>query len=267
VNHLLRDLAPVGDVAWAFIEDEARTRLVTYLAARKLVDFSGPLGWDHSATELGRVEAVAGRFEAVTARRRRVLPLVELRAPFTLSRAEIDDADRGADDLDFTGLEEAAERIALAENCSVFHGYGEAGLVGITGAASAPAIRLPTDLEQYPNTVAKAVNELRLAGIQGPFGLAIGPDGWTRIVEHTERGGYLLLDHLRRILDGPVVWAPGVSGAVVLSLRGGDFVLECGQDLSIGYQSHDAETVTLYLEESISFRVLEPDAAIHLVAD
>jgi uncharacterized linocin/CFP29 family protein len=55
-----------------------------------------------------------------------------------------------------------------------------------------------------------------------------------------------------------------VQGGVVLSLRGGDFVLESGQDLSIGYSSHDADVVRLYIEESFSFRVLEPDAAVAL---
>ena len=59
------------------------------------------------------------------------------------------------------------------------------------------------------------------------------PTGWRsdatstrRVVETAEHGGYPLLDHLRKILDGPIVWAPGVDGAVVLSLRGDDFVLD-----------------------------------------
>lgn len=60
------------------------------------------------------------------------------------------------------------------------------------------------------------------------------------------------------------MWAPGLDGALVMSKRGGDFVLDVGQDLSIGYVRHDAELVTLYLEESFSFRVTEPDAAIAL---
>jgi uncharacterized linocin/CFP29 family protein len=89
---------------------------------------------------------------------------------------------------------------------------------------------------------------------------------YTRIVETAEHGGHLLLDHLREILGGPLVWAPGVEDGVVLSLRGGDFILDCGQDLSIGYANHDADVVRLYLEESLSFRVLEPDAAVALVA-
>ncbi len=66
------------------------------------------------------------------------------------------------------------------------------------------------------------------------------------------------------ILGGPVVWAPAVDGAVVLSQRGGDFELVVGEDFSIGYLAHDAETVTLYLEESIAVRINCPDAAVRL---
>ena len=60
------------------------------------------------------------------------------------------------------------------------------------------------------------------------------------------------------------MWAPGVTGAVVLSLRGGDFCFESGQDISIGYESHDADVVRLYLEESFSFHVATPEAAVAL---
>ncbi len=108
-----------------------------------------------------------------------------------------------------------------------------------------------------------AVNTLLEAGIAGPYGLAISPEGYTGIVETTEAGD-LLLDHLRRILGGPVVWTPGVDEGVVVSLRGGDFILDVGEDVSIGYLDHNAETVRLYFEESFSFRVNEPGAAVLL---
>ncbi len=55
MNHLHRDLAPISDAGWDVIDDEAKSRLPTYLAARKLVDFEGPHGWTHSATNLGRI--------------------------------------------------------------------------------------------------------------------------------------------------------------------------------------------------------------------
>jgi uncharacterized linocin/CFP29 family protein len=68
---------------------------------------------------------------------------------------------------------------------------------------------------------------------------------------------------VKNIVDD-VVWTPGVDGAVVLSTRGGDFELVIGRDLSIGYSGHDATTVNLYLVESLTFRVLSPEAAVCL---
>ena len=73
-----------------------------------------------------------------------------------------------------------------------------------------------------------------------------------------------LLEHLREIVGGPIVWAPAVKGGAVLSMRGGDFLFESGQDLSLGYESHDADAVDLYLEESFSFQVATPEAAVAL---
>ena len=87
------------------------------------------------------------------------------------------------------------------------------------------------------------------------------------MIETTEHGGYPLFDHLRKILGGPIVWAPGVEGAVVISLRGGDFLFESGQDLSIGYAHHDADAVHLYLEETFTFRVATPEAAVPLLLE
>lgn len=71
-------------------------------------------------------------------------------------------------------------------------------------------------------------------------------------------------DVVRRLLDGPVVWAPAIDGAIVLSLRKGDFELTIGQDLSIGYLDHDAGQVRLCLQESFTFRVLTAEAAVPL---
>jgi uncharacterized linocin/CFP29 family protein len=102
------------------------------------------------------------------------------------------------------------------------------------------------------------------SGIAGPYGLALGREQYRMVVETAEHGGYPLLDHLRKILEGPIVWAPGVRGACVISLRGGDFLFESGEDLSIGYDAHDHESVRLYLEESFSFRVATPEAAVAL---
>src|SRR5699024_11371592 len=79
-----------SDLNWESIDGEAAERLVVSLGARKIVDFAGPFGWDHSATDLGRVDHVADSpVEGVRARRRLVLPLVETRGDFALSREEL----------------------------------------------------------------------------------------------------------------------------------------------------------------------------------
>lgn len=264
MNHLLRSLAPISDSAWKLLDDEARERLEPALAARRLVDFSGPHGWEYSATNLGRAAPVPGApCDGVSGLRREVLPLVEVRADFELSRDELRDADRGAEDADLEPLDRAAHQIAVAENKAVFHGWHGA-MTGIEEASPHEAIPLGDVPDDYRRPVAAAVERLLQAGISGPYGLALGGEQYKRVVESAEHGGYPLLEHLRKILEGPIVWAPGVGGALVLSLRGGDFRFESGQDLSIGYDSHDGQAVRLYLEESFSFHVATPEAAIVL---
>ena len=79
-------------------------------------------------------------------------------------------------------------------------------------------------------------------------------------------GGYPIISHVQRLIDGEIIWAPGIDGGLVISLRGGDFELTVGQDFSIGYLEHDSEHVRLYIEESFTFLILTEQAAIPLLA-
>ncbi|HVW34402.1 MAG TPA: family 1 encapsulin nanocompartment shell protein [Acidimicrobiia bacterium] len=265
MTHLHRELAPISEKAWAEIDREAARTLRTFLAARQLMDFSGPHGWEYAADSLGSLERVGGPVEGVEAGVRVVQPLVELRHAFSLPRTTIDDIDRGRPDPDLARVIEAAKRAALAEDRIVFHGFKEAHITGVVEAAPHPGLEIDDNYSGYPKLVARAVALLREAGIDGPYAAALGPRCWTGVIETTEHGGYPVLEHLRLILGGPVVWAPAVDGAVVLSTRGEDFQLSCGQDMALGYLSHDADSVNLFLEESIGFRVLTPEAAVPLV--
>ncbi len=264
MNHLLRSLAPISEAGWELLDQEARERLAPALAGRTLLDFNGPHGWEHSATNLGRTTPLeAAPASGVTARQRRVLPLVELRADFAISREELRDADRGADDADLEPLDRAAHQIAVAESAAVFQGYARA-IAGIAEASPHSEAATVADPGDYPARVAGAIELLLGSGIEGPYGLALGDEEYRQVMAAAERGGYPVRPHLERILGGPIVWAPGVRGAVVVSARGGDFVFDCGQDLSLGYESHDAEHVHLYLQESFSFHVATPEAAVAL---
>jgi uncharacterized linocin/CFP29 family protein len=266
MDHLRRDLAPVSEKAWSAIEDEAARTLRHFLNARALVDFEGPHGWDHSAHNLGRVGPVgSGVVEGVDSCVRQVQPLVELRVELELAMSELDAVDRGSSSPDLDPVLDAARKVALGEDLSVFHGYPAGGIVGVIPASPHEPLTISDDYNRYPQTVAKAVSTLRGAGIGGPYGIALGSRCYTGVVETTEHGGYPLLEHLRLILaGGSIVWAPAVDGAVVVSMRGGDYRLVVGQDVSLGYASHTDSAVRLFLEESLTLVVEEPRAGVHL---
>lgn len=262
MNHLFRELAPISAAAWQEIEEEAARTLKTTLAARKLVDFAGPKGWDAAAVPLGRSEPIPPPSGSnAEARVRRVLPMVELRVPFELRRAELDAADRGARDIDLDPVIQAARRIAIAEDRAVFHGHAAAGIRGMCETGTDSTLGLGGEVTGYPTLIASAIGRLRDRGVGGPYAVALSERAYTQLTEATQHG-YPVLQHVRRLIgDGPLVWAPGLDGAVVVSMRGGDFELTVGQDLSIGYLSHTPETVRLYLEETFTFWNLTPEAA------
>lgn len=265
MNHLLRGLAPLTGGEWKAIDEEAKRTLKINLAARRLVDFRGPLGWQASGINLGRVDDIPSEVRpGVEARRRRVQPLIELRAPFELSRAELEIVSRGGGDADLRPVTEAARSIAIAENQAVFNGLAAGQMTGILGTTLASALTLSDDYVRYPEVVAEALGKLRNLGIDGPYGIALGPRCYIGLTETTTGGGYRVYDHVKRLLNGPLVWTPGIDGAVVLSMRGGDFELTVGEDFSIGYLGHSAQAIRLYLQESLTFRVLTPEAAVAL---
>ena len=117
VNNLKRELAPISTAAWKEIDAEASRVLKLKLAGRKLVDFDGPLGPTAAAVNTGRRDPLSSAPGAdIEASRRQVLPLVELRSYFELSREEMDSVERGAKDPELQPLIDAATRIAYAED-------------------------------------------------------------------------------------------------------------------------------------------------------
>jgi uncharacterized linocin/CFP29 family protein len=265
MNHLFRERAPITAAGWEEIEKEARRTLRALLAARRIVDFKGPMGWGASDVELGRADPIASPPSGsnVQARLRRIQPLVELRIPFDVSRAELDAIDRGARDPDLDNVTAAAREIAIAEDRSVFHGYEAAHITGICQARKEAGVPLGSSHADYPLAVATALTRLRDEGVEGPFAVVLNEQLYKDLSSRTD-GGYPIISHVQRLIDGDIVWAPGIDGGLVISQRGGDFELSVGQDFSIGYLEHNTERVRLYIEESFTFLILTEQAAIPL---
>jgi len=234
-NNLHRWLAPISDSAWQQIEEEAARTVKRSLAARRVIDVSGPLGYSFASVTTGHLAEIVAPADGVQAASRAVLPLVEVRVPFTLARSAIDDVARGSQDSDWQPVKDAATAVAHTEDRAVFEGYPAAGIAGIGPTASNPVIALPDDALNYPDAVARALTTLRLAGVEGPYALVLDAAAYTAVC-----GGYLL------------------------STRGGDYELTIGQDISIGYLAHTDTAVELYLQETFTFAPYTAEASVYL---
>jgi uncharacterized linocin/CFP29 family protein len=263
MNNLHRELAPISDAAWDQIEEETTRTLKRYLAARRVVDMPAAGGVGLAAVDTGHLGKIAAPSDGILARLRQSKPVVELRVPFELSREEIDDVERGAEDSDWQPAKDAAKKIAFAEDGAVFGGYEAAQIGGIRQETSNPIMTLPADVRDYPDAIAQALTQLRLVGVNGPYSVLLSADAYTLLSE-TRDHGYPVLEHVKRLVNDQIIWAPAIAGAFVLTPRGGDFELSIGQDVSIGYSSHSDSAVQLYLQETFTFRVLTTEAAVAL---
>jgi len=263
MNNLHRELAPISDAAWAQIEEETTRTLKRYLAGRRVVDVDITGGVALSAVGTGHLRTISAPGDGVEARQREVKALVELRVPFELDRQQIDDVERGSNDSDWQPAKDAARKIAYAEDRAIFEGYAAGGIGGIRQGTSNPIMTLPADARQYPDAIAQALGQLRLAGVNGPYSVVLGAEAYTALAEASDNG-YPVLEHVKQLVKDEIIWAPALDGAFVLTTRGGDFDLRIGQDVSIGYLSHTDSVVRLYLQETLTFLMLTGEAAVAL---
>jgi uncharacterized linocin/CFP29 family protein len=171
--------------------------------------------------------------------------------------------ERGANDSDWQPAKDAARQIAFAEDRAIFEGYEAAAIEGIRQGTSNPIMTLPADVRDYPDAIAQALSQLRLVGVNGPYAALFGADAYTALAETSDHG-YPVLEHVKRLINDEIIWAPAIAGGFVLTTRGGDFDLHIGQDVSIGYLSHADAAVRLYLQETLTFLLLTSEAAVAL---
>src|SRR5215470_4713701 len=263
MNNLHRELAPISDAAWAQIEEETSRTLKRYLAGRRVADVRGPSGTAFSAVGTGHLRKIDALGEGMVVHQREAKALVELRVPFELQRQMIDDVERGANDSDWQPAKDAARKLAFAEDRAIFDGYDAGGIVGVRQGTSNPQKSLPADVRQYPEAIAQALSQLRLVGVNGPYAILLGAEAYTELAE-TSDYGHPVLEHVKRLVEGKIIWAPAIDGAFVVTTRGGDLDLHIGQDASIGYLSHTDTHVRLYLQETFTFLYLTGESAVAL---
>mgnify|MGYP006289043781 CR=1 FL=1 len=262
MDFLKRSLAPIPDSAWEEINEQAKIVFNTQMTARRFVDVSEPKGWDYAAEPRGRLQIKTDpEQDDIGYGIHQVLPLVEMRVPFELDIWEMDNAVRGARDIDLDPLVQAAQKFVAFEEQAIYYKFPEAGIVGLKNASSYKAKNVPSVNEQIPNSVDEGMSEMVKNGIGGPYTLVVGPKHWRNITGYAN--GYPLNKHLTEITGGKILLCPAITEMFLVSERGGDFKLTLGTDVSIGYERHDSKTVRLFFTESFTFQVLEPQAVMY----
>jgi uncharacterized linocin/CFP29 family protein len=256
---LRRSISPITTEAWEAIDQEAKKVLEAHLSGRKFVDVNGPKGWEYSAEPLGRVTIYED--SDVHYGIRRSLPLLEPRVPFEMNLMELDNVNRGAKDIDFTTLDEAARKIAHFEENAIYHGFDRADIQGLYNASKYD-LEFSEDPEEILNAVSLALTTLLEASVAGPYVMVVNPVQWRALARYA--GGYPLRKHLENLITGPIIYASEIADAFLISMRGGDLELVLGQDFSIGYEYHDHLKVKLYMTETFTFRILDPTVIVKL---
>lgn len=267
---LKRELAPIPQEAWTEIDDQAARSLKAILSARKVIDLTGPMGPDFPGVPEGRLERPEDQpSSGLSYGIHKVHHLVETRIPFELDINEMDNAVRGARDIDLANLEAAAQDIGLFEESVVYHGLPPANISGLKQCADQECLTIGSTPAELLETVAEGLTVFASRSVEGPFAFVVGPKLWSRMSAHLQ--GYPVKMQAENILGGEVLLSPYLRGsfeneAYMISKRGGDFEIILGNDLAIGYESHTASNVKLYFTESFTFRILDAAGVIHFTA-
>lgn len=261
MNILRQELAPITQEGWNEINEQAKEIFTNNLTARKFADVVGPNGWSFGGFSLGHLDIPTGQKKGdVHYGINTYQPLTESRISFKLNIWELDNAIRGAKDVDLEPLEKAAAKIAKFEEDAIYKGFEKGCVSGLVNSSDHKKMQYPADSNKIIEKLAEAVGILKNNSIEGPYHLITGIDKWKKTFASTK--GYPLNKQIEDLLGGNIILNPNINEAYLVSARGGDFELTIGQDLSIGYESHTDKEVQLYFTESFTFQVLEPKAVI-----
>ena len=265
MNHLRRELAPVTDSAWREVDAEATRALTTFLAAaqarrRDRAAWMGARGREPRVSDW--IGHLTGRRRGRLHARCRANPRTSYALLPCTAGARCDrprkpiPRSHGLGGRSPQGRAQRGRRRVQWLRARPDRRHR----LGLAARPCSPRRRL----RGVSPRGRRAVATLRGAGVDGPYGIALGPRCYTGVIETTQKGGYPVLEQLRLITGGPIAWAQALDGSVVMSLRGGDFELTLGEDFAIGFVGADDERVQLYLEESLAFRAHSPEAAVAL---
>ncbi|MCS6914119.1 MAG: family 1 encapsulin nanocompartment shell protein [Myxococcales bacterium] len=271
-----RDAGPLTAEEWRSVELAAIETARHQLIGRRFLALYGPLGSGVEFVELDllgppRAAAVSlqGDEDAPPLRpaRRRILPLPLLYRDCLVFWRDLERARMNGAGLETSAIVAAAAEVAAAEDQLIFHGNPELGIEGLLTAADTHAVQLGdwnAAGEAYQQVV-RAVAQLQQAGHPGPYALVLSSDRFARLERVHDMTGTLELVAVERLVRGPVLPCPVISGGVLLDPSAANMDLAVGIDLTVAYADNDQMNHRLRVLETVVLRLKRPSAVLRLV--
>lgn len=257
---LRRGFAPLSDHVWKALDEAVVQSARHVMTARRVGDFDGPHGWEHLGARVGTMRPCAMPETKAAVCIPDVVILGEIRADFSLPWSAIEVFDRGAPSLDTATAETAAREVATAEDVLLY--YGEPTGTGFLASRHSPRVQIGDWAKpgRLLHDVLRAVEALDTAGIPGPYEAVLRPESYYAYLSSAADGGYPAARQLERVLRRVHRAAVLREAGAVFAMRGGDFIVTVGGDLSVGYRQHDRDAVHLTCVETIAAQTVTPEA-------
>lgn len=259
MNILKKELAPITENAWNEIEEQSERVINEYLTGRKIANVIGPAGIELGAISTGRLLVPSDQNkDGVQIGIREVIPLLEVRKPFAMDLWELDNASRGAKDLDLGVVEKAAQQIAGFEDQCLYSGFDNSLAPGLMNAVTEKPVKVKLNASDFLSVVADQILSLQKNAVEGPFTMILPDKVWISLVSDSTSYPFKLL--LKEIIGGDIIIHHHNEDVFLVSQRGGDIELHLGQDISLGYEGHDQKKVKLFYSESFTYQIHGPEA-------
>lgn len=265
MDYLRRGAAPLSDDVWKALDANVAEAARHVLSARRVATFDGPRGWEHVGVRLGTMRPCRSEEGKASVCIPDLVLLAEIRVDFSLPWAAIEAFERGAPALDTRPGEEAAREVALTEDLMAF--YGEPTSDGFLASKESPRVQVGDWAKpgQLLADLVNAVEVLDTNGVPGPYEAVLAPQAYYAYQRAVAEGGYPASRQLRTVLQAVHRSLVLREVGAVFSMRGGDFILTVGGDLSVGYRQHDRDAVHLMCVETIAAQTESPEAVCLLV--
>lgn len=261
---LNRTKAPFGAEVWSVIDSTCREFFQKRLNLRGVVDFDDSYNYDSDSISTKELKNHTNK-NGISISTREPLKIVEIKKHFDVDSSIIEDIKRGVENFDDAPFANAVKEFSSLEGSILLDGLKEANIGGILKHKDLEKVELKGSKEILLG-VAKSLGVFRNRFVDGPFVALLSSATLAKL--YTEfYDGMSLKSKLDEILGTNSIVVSediGDNSILILSQRGGDFIFYSGLDISIGFEKCDDKKCTLFLLETMAFRVYDCDGALLL---